>query len=163
MKTTNILAATIILFLASCSKDSNESKKPEMPKVVEDNFKAQNPTTKDVKWEKEGDLFEAEFEDNGMEKSIVYDKNGNVIATESEIAVADLPSAITQYITDHYNSYSIEEAEKEEKSDGTFFEVQIESGEQEMDLIFDSQGQFVKQEIEDEKEEGNNKEDKSNS
>lgn len=97
---------------------------------------------------------EAELENNGnyeielsTDVKLVFDTNGDFLGRisdddnedrdDEDIAIADLPQVIQDYITTNYPDNTIIEAEKED--DGTF-EVTLNNG---MELKFDADGNFV--------------------
>ncbi len=84
---------------------------------------------------------------------------GNVIATETEIDVADLLPEITDYLNRHYAEYTIAEAEIVTNAEGIFYEVDLENGEQEVEVLFDDDGNFIEQIIEEADDENNEEDD----
>ena len=145
-----ILGILIITGTVACKKDQVNANQSAVSSNLEETFRKQNPEAKEVEWSKEGEYFEVEFEADGIEKEIVYDAEGNIIETETAIAVSELSSTITTYISENYNGYNIEEAEKVENSKGVFYEVELENNDTEVELLFDNSGNFVEEEIEDE-------------
>ena len=94
------------------------------------------------KWEKEKDNYEANFKQNGQAMSIIIDPNGNIIETETDIKLTELPSPVLVYIKEHYKGKAIKEGAKIIKPDGTItYEAEVLG----MDLIFDANGKFIKQ------------------
>jgi len=147
MKSPNFYFSAFTFFLiTSCSTNGG---KISVPDAVKKAFQTAH-SDKKAEWEKEDDSYEAEYKENGIEKSIVYDAQGNVIETEAEIPVAELPAGVADYVNKNHNGYTIEEAERMESSKGTFYEVEIKGKGQELELVFDSNGNFVEQETEDE-------------
>jgi len=68
---------------------------------------------------------------------------------EDDESLIALPDAITNYITTNYSSYTIEESELEVICDSTdVYEVEIEDGRDEIELVFDTEGNFLYSEIE---------------
>ena len=111
-----------------------------VPDVVKTAFESQFKNVSDIEWEKEGDLYEVEFEMSETEHSVVYDGAGNLLETEIEIKISELPESITEYIKANYKS-KIKEASKITDSLGTeTFEVEIKG----KDLIFDYNGTLIK-------------------
>jgi hypothetical protein len=149
MKT--VIYLVIALLLISCSKEG--SKTTDQPEAVQNAFKSQYSNAKKVNWENDGELYIVEFETDKMEKEVTYDKSGKIMEVEWEIAVSDLPSTIQEYIENNYPEYEIEEAEKMEKDSKIYFEVEIEGDDEELELIFDSNGSFLRVEPDDEDEE----------
>jgi hypothetical protein len=63
--------------------------------------------------------------------------------------IEDLPENIVDYINTNFPDYEIEEAEMEELCDSTMvYEVELEDGEEELELFFDLDGNFLYSEIE---------------
>ena len=154
MKALFVILISVVL-LTSCNKTKTADDSKQVPqKTMEENFKTSNPDAKDVSWETEGEFKEVEYTQNGVTKSIVYDAEGKVIETETEINVDQLPATILAYINDNYPDTEIEEAEKLENSEGNFFEVEIETtNDEEIELMFSSEGSFINEVIETETEE----------
>lgn len=155
MKTT-ILLIIVSALLFSCNGPTKEKQEnQDQTNPAEANFKSQYPDAKDVEWEQEGEYTEAEFEQDGLEISILYDKDGNVIETETEIDASQLPPSVSNYLTENYAGSEIEEAEKIESPKGNFFEVEIEyENDEEVELLFDASGNFVEVVIEKDVDEG---------
>lgn len=114
----------------------------EIPASVKSAFQKAYPGAKAVKWEKEGDNFEAEFEQGKTEQSVLLDAQGNILETETEIAVSELPKKASDYVTEHYKGQSVKEAAKITDAKGTVtYEAEIKG----KDLIFDAAGTFLKE------------------
>ena len=114
----------------------------DVPVQVKTAFQKEFPNTKEAKWEKEGNNFEAEFELNNTEQSVLLDAQGNLIETEIEIAVNLLPSGVLDYIKTNYQGQKVKEAAKITDAKRIItYEAEIKG----MDLIFDSNGKFVKE------------------
>lgn len=140
------IVAGLMISLAACAQKLKEA---AVPVTVKEAFKKSFPNAKEVKWEKEGANFEAEFEVGESDQSFVYDASGNLLETEIEIKVEELPTAARDYVSKNYNGAKIKEAEKITDSKGTVtFEAEIKG----KDLLFDNNGKFIKEEIN--KEEG---------
>jgi hypothetical protein len=77
-------------------------------KALEESFKTSNPGAKDVSGEMDGNLKVVEFTENGIKKSIVYDKDGKVVESETEISIDDLSGPILAYIGENYPEAEIE-------------------------------------------------------
>lgn len=129
------------LFIVSISTAQKIALK-NVPQAIQTSFQNQFPKADDTKWEKEGLNFEAEFELDEIETSALYDPMGNLIETEVEIHLLELHSGILEFVEKNYAGQKIKEASKITKADGTYtYEAEIRG----MDLIFDSNGVFVKE------------------
>lgn len=146
-----------VVFLTACNdlKTTDDSKK-DPSNTTEDIFKSSTPNAKDIVWEQDGEHTEVEFTENGIEKSILYDSDNNVIQTETAINIDQLPEVVISYISENYAGSEIEEAESLENPEGSFFEVEIETAnDEEIELLFSNDGNFIKEVIEsDEEDEG---------
>jgi hypothetical protein len=127
--------------LTSCAQDTT-------PKVVSEAFNTKFPAAKSVKWDKEnGKEWEAEFKMNGKEYSANFSMNGEWLETEQEIKKSELPSAVLASIKTNFADHKIDEAEKSDKKEGTFYEVILEKGEHEMKVVFDASGKVISEKV----------------
>ncbi len=159
MKTLNtftlLLILSLVILFAGCAKESVDSAADalKLPQQVEDAFKADFPDAKAVEWHKTGEYFAATYEENDLDRVVYYDTKGQEIAREMELNPTELMPAISAYITQNYPSHTITEAELSKVPKGTFYEVELEADDEEVELIFDEHGGFIKVESEDEEEE----------
>jgi hypothetical protein len=140
-----LILLTVILIFA-VRLDAQSIKERDVPSAVAATVKATYPDVSKVKWEMEDGMYEASFSINKMETSLVLSKDGTLVMTEEEIAVAALPALVTAYIGKHNPSAVIKEATK---MTDTFGVVTYEVGVGETDYLFDSKGTFLRQEQED--------------
>ncbi len=141
MKKSMLIAAGLIISLAACGQKLMEA---DVPAVVKEAFKKSHNDAKEVRWEKEDANYEAEFEIGESDQSVVYDAAGHLIETETEINVKELPPAVKDYVSKNYKDAKIKEASKITDAKGT---VTYEAEIKEKDLIFDSKGKFIKEEV----------------
>ena len=135
------IVAWLIVSLAACGQKLSEA---DVPMAVKDAFKKVHKDAKEVKWEKEGANFEAEFEIGETDQSVVFDATGHLVETEVEIKVDELPSDVKDYIAKNCKDAKIKEATKITDSKGTVtYEAEIKG----KDLIFDTTGKFIKEEM----------------
>lgn len=139
------LTGIVTISLAGCSSaqktEKEEKKDLKIPVTVQDAFKKQFPTITDVDWEQEGPNYEAEFENGKIETSVVINPGGTILETETEMEPSSLPKAALDYITANYKGQKVKEAAKIVMSDGT---INYEAEVNKKDLIFDSNGTFIK-------------------
>jgi len=114
----------------------------DVPTQVKTAFQKQYPNVKETKWEKENGNYEAEFEVKEIEYSVLMDAAGNILETENEIALNQLPNGVLAYINANYKGQKVKGAAKITDGNGVeTYEAEIK----EMDLIFDSNGKFIKE------------------
>lgn len=114
---------------------AQDLKKGEVPEIVQKAFAKAYPKITDVDWEKEGDDYEAAFEDSKEEFSVVIDAKGNILEVEKEIKKEDLPAAVKTAVA----GKKIKEAAILTKNGQTFYEVEMGG----KDLFFNTQGKPV--------------------
>jgi uncharacterized lipoprotein YehR (DUF1307 family) len=133
------VAGVFAISTLGCSQRLNEK---DLPEPVKTSFSKAYDSPGKVKWEKENkNEYEASFELNGKEISVVYSNDGILQETETEITVAELPAAVTDYITKNYKNAKISEAEEIIKKDGSrLYEAEVNK----KDLLFDASGKLLK-------------------
>lgn len=144
MKNITINAALCAaLLLAGCSKQESETaSSPAVPDAVVRSFQTTNPAVKDAIWQKEGDGFEAEWKVDGMERGITYNEKGEVLIMEEQVLETDMPGAIAPYLAENHAGLRIVKVGKEINAGVTTYEVELDNAGQELELVFDAQGNF---------------------
>lgn len=140
MKKVMILALVTFGVVQAIAQKIKES---EVPQVVKSAFMKAYPNAKGVKWDKEEAGFEASFEQNKNDMSIVLDKMGIVKEVETEIAKDKLPKAILETLKKDFADHDIEETAMTVANGVTTYEVEVEKGKKSWDLIFDSAGKLL--------------------
>ncbi len=145
---------TLLLHAISMSACAQKINETDVPQPVKTAFTAKFAQAKGVKWELEdGQAYEAEFKENGKERSATFSPTGQWMETETEIKPADLPAAVTQAIATSFAGSKVEEAETVETPDrGTFYEVELEQGERTLEVRFSADGTVLKQAVEEEED-----------
>ena len=134
---TLLVGATVV----SCAQST--------PAKVTEAFKAKFPNAKSVEWEKENDTeWEAEFKLNGVEYSANFSTDGMWKETEHEIKVNELPEGVKNTLAKEFSEYEIEEAEMIEIPEFSGYEVEIEKGEETMEVVLDNNGKVIKKKVE---------------
>jgi hypothetical protein len=139
MKQSLLLACCVFLLAAvSCSQKIKEK---DLPAPVKAAFAKAYTTPGKVSWGKEDEnSYEASFSHNGKETSVVYSKDGELLETESEITVDELPAAVREYVAKNYKNAKIAEATKIVKKDGAIvYEAEVNK----KDLLFDASGALL--------------------
>ena len=136
------LALTMVAAMITSLTFAQKLQEKDVPTLLKTTFKKQYPNTKEIKWEKEGENFEAEFELNKTEQSGLFDAQGSILETELEIELNQLPSAVLEYIKANYKGQSVKEAAKITDANGKItFEAEVGK----MDVLFDESGKFLKE------------------
>lgn len=147
MKAKNLVIALLLISFTSFAQQTN------IPKAAKDSFSKLYPKATEVKWDKENQDYEASFKLDGKNMSVIFDKNGKVMETESAIEISQLPKGIEKYVMDNYKEYKITGAAKIVKSNGEeLFEAEITKGKDKKDMFFDKNGKPEKKDVNKENE-----------
>ncbi len=142
------LVLTISIFLSACS-GAQSIKQSEVPTAVMKAFQEKFSQAKSVAWEKESETeLEAEFKLNGDEMSANFAQDGTWLETESEIKQKDLPEAVKSTLKREFADYEVEECEKVATPEqAEAYELELEKGENTIEVVMDKNGTVLKQEI----------------
>lgn len=136
----NLLSILSVLLFSSFAFAQSISEK-EVPNTVKAALSKKFPNQKNIKWEKEKENYEASFSIGKTEHATVIDSKGNLLETEEEISVKELPANAVAYIQKNYSGKKIKEAAKITDAKGIVtFEAEVGS----KDLIFDKTGVYIK-------------------
>jgi len=138
----NKLLVSIILLMTAGWATAQDLKTKDVPEVVKSALIKKYPEAAKVSWEKEKGNYEANWGGkSGEDNSVQFTPSGNFVEIVKAIPVSSLPANVATYVKVHYKS-KIKEAGKVTDAAGkTFFEAEIKG----KDLIFDENGNFVKQ------------------
>jgi Putative beta-lactamase-inhibitor-like, PepSY-like len=147
MKT--LLSLMVILWLASCTS-AQSVKEDKVPVAVVSAFHKLYSAVKNYSWEMEDGNYEAEMDHGKMKASAVFDAAGNLMMTEKDMAVSELPPGCADYVSKNYPGIAIKEAAEITSAKGVkTYEAEVKG----VDLIFDANGNYAGQENDDEQEE----------
>jgi flagellar basal body-associated protein FliL len=111
-----------------------------VPAVVLNAFSSQYPGVSVEKWEEEDETWEAGFTVNNLKNSVVYNEKGELLETEIQVKVTELPSKAIAYLNRKLPGQTITEAAKITIANGTqIYEAEINH----KDYFFDASGKTV--------------------
>jgi hypothetical protein len=105
--------------------------------TIQGAFKLLYPTVIDVKWEKIEKYYQPVFHIGNIEVKLLMDSQGLLIQTLTKILPAELPGAALSYI----GSQTITDAERVKLFNNA---IRYEAVTAEKDMLFDSNGNFLK-------------------
>lgn len=144
MKAVLIIAVVVLGAGPAAAQEINGR---DVPDAVVKAFTGKYAGAKAEKWEKEGGNYEAEFDWNKTKSSAAFDASGKFMQYEQDIKTAELPAAASAYCTINFKDYKISEASKITDASGkVMYEAELSKGRDEMDLIFDDDGNFIRKE-----------------
>jgi hypothetical protein len=127
--------------LTAMGAQAQRIKEGRVPDAVKTAFKHLYPTVTAVDWDKEKPNYEANFTVEGVERSVVFDAMGNLMATEIDIPVSQLPLAARNYLVKHFKTSQIKGASRMVDSVGA---VSYEADVPGPDPVFDASGAMVR-------------------
>ena len=140
------LAITLSLIAIASFTFAQKVKQNDVPQVVKDALYKMYPNAKVTDWELEDGNYEAEFENNDVETSVVLTPAGAHVMTEVEIEVSALPQATRDYVKNSLGGKKITEAAKMTTADGVVsYEAEVGG----KDYLFDFNGNYTGVEAED--------------
>lgn len=150
MKNKLVIALMVLFSTYVMGQEKNENSKDKtvnVPELVKKEFAKKYASATKVKWslEKVGE-YEAEFDMNKKEMSVVIDGKGNLLEVETEIKEAELPQAIKSTLAKDFSGYKINECEKTETKGLISYEMEAKKDKVEYELVFDSNGKLLKKE-----------------
>lgn len=130
----------VVILMLSTIAFAQKAKVTKVPEIVSKSLLSKYPNAKNVKWDKEENNYEACFESNKIENSVLFNANGKIIETEVEITTAQLPKSILNYIGKNYKDQKVKEAAKIISEKGIVtYEAEIKG----KDLLFDENGKLL--------------------
>jgi hypothetical protein len=116
----------------------------DIPMAVTAAFDQAYPAIQTVDWSKTGDNFAAEYKADTLNRSVTYNSSGMLVETNTEILEAALPSPVMDYLNENYKDNMVNETSEIKDSNGIVtYKTKIKG----MDLTFDSEGKFVKSDM----------------
>lgn len=151
MKKSIIMIVALAFGLFACAQNP--------PKAVSKNFNKKFTTATKVKWDQEEENeWEAEFVMNGNEMSASFDAHGKWMATEGRLKEKDLPVKVEKAVKAAYGDWDIEAVESIEKPGFKGYEIGIEKGKEEKEILVTANGKIkVNKESEEEENEEDEK------
>jgi len=134
------LAFTLGMFIAVSSAFAETP-----PNEVLIAFQERFTVSSNVIWEKDGELWEADFVMNGKETSAVFGENGKWQETEIAMSIETLPLRISQLVQKSYPKYKLVEIEEvEHVMKGRYFEIELKKGCKHKEIHMDANGEILK-------------------
>ena len=121
----------------------------KVPQKTKEAFAKLYSNATKVKWGKESKRdFEAEFIYKGQTISVVMNKYGELLETETDIDIKKLPQNIIPFIKKNHPGHKLTEAAKIVDAKGMVtYETEITKGNSKRDIIFDADGKPVTKKI----------------
>ena len=113
----------------------------DIPFAVTAAFHQAYPSISAFAWNKVGNNFEAEYKVDTLNRSVTYTSSGILFETNREILEAALPDPVMKYMNENYKDNKVNVTSEITDANGI---VTYKTKTKEMELFFDSKGNFVK-------------------
>ncbi|MBC3538542.1 PepSY-like domain-containing protein [Rufibacter sediminis] len=111
-----------------------------LPSLVQNALQVKFPAAQNIEWEKEGNLYEAEFTVNLVEHTALVDATGKVMSYKQDITSAQLPETVTVALKRDYQAFQMDELEKVEKDGQVVYQVELENANEEVKKVYAPDG-----------------------
>ena len=88
---------------------------------------------------------EVEIYHDARLKDIYFSTSDAWVATKWDVSIADLPTAITATLAEHYPDYRIDDADKVTTPERTLYYIELERGNYEKSIYITPEGELVTQ------------------
>lgn len=143
-----LVLAVCGLFVGTACDDDNDDKRYTPDSAITKAFAEKYPDAQRISWETKHGYEVADFYLGNQDTEAWFDNQGNWIFTETEIPLSIVPAAIREDIAaGPYAQWRIKnEVDKVERPDApTLYILEVEKGEQEMDLYYTENGTLIKE------------------
>jgi uncharacterized membrane protein YkoI len=155
-----LAAGVVMMVLTAAGARADEEKVPldKLPKAVTDAVKAKFPSAELVKAEKETEdgktVYEVNLKSGGHSMDVTVTPEGKILEVEKTIAAKDLPKAVANALEAKYPRATITIAEEISKDDKivAYEMVIVTADKKKLEVVFDPQGTFKKEEKKGDKE-----------
>ena len=145
MKTTLSLIIVFMATMIAAANTTYDKHRVPDPKIVKA-FNAKYPDARHVEWETRYNYYIAEFNLGNIETEAWFTQEGVWQMTQSELSYNLLPEIIkTNFVTSEYATWKTEDVKKIERAGmETIYILEIEKGEEEIDLYYTENGILLK-------------------
>lgn len=136
-------ACCSMCFMA-CDDDDNHYRPDNL---IEKAFETKYPNAQHTSWESKNGYKVAEFQNGSYEAEAWFDSNGEWVMTETDIPYNALPQEIKNHFeSSPYAQWKVEDIDMLERKDtGTIYIIEVEQGNQEIDLHYTPEGILIKE------------------
>lgn len=133
------LLSIIFLTAGFVVANSQDIQQTDVPSMILNAFQTKYPNAAQVRWERKGEDYKAEFEDNSREHDLWIDKSGNITKHKEDFPKSQLPQAITQKLQSEFKDYKIDDADKIEEGGKVIYEIDLD-GKDDRKVFFTADG-----------------------
>ncbi|WP_107039724.1 PepSY-like domain-containing protein [Brumimicrobium mesophilum] len=133
-----------VLIFGSSAVFAQDIPQSQVPSVILNNFKKEFPKANDIEWELKGETYNVEFEISwNSDYEAWYSADGKMIRYTQDINNSDFPKSVLNSIKTKYSDYRIDDAKKIVINGVETYRVELEKGQEEMDVLFSKDGKVI--------------------
>ena len=136
-----------MVFSEDKEKDKTKITKAQVPKAVIAAFEKAYPKATVKEYEqktKDKEIwYEIEYTDGAVTREVKYKADGTLVGTEEDIAVKDLPEAVSKAIASKYPGATITGAEKETRDGAVKYEVELQVKGKKQEVKLTDKGEVI--------------------
>lgn len=141
MKKKILLILAVAIGLAACEDDDLQNS--DIPSVVLNGFSEKFPNATGVEWEKDQNLYEAEFHIDSIEHDAIVNPEGSVLKYKYDLPYEELPEVVQTSITSNFDNAKVDEVEVLQISGDTYYQVEFDGDGNENHVIFNEEGEVA--------------------
>lgn len=123
-----MLAASVVLFAVACDKDDEVRPADQLDATTREAVMNRYPSANIVDVDHYQEYVEVEVMDGVTPRDLYFDKNGIWLRTETDVRVADLPSAVTTAIaSSEHAQLRIDDVDWIETPDGNYYLIELDA------------------------------------
>lgn len=150
LPSTIVMAGLCAVMVSVGRADEEKIALDQLPAKVKAAIKAKFPDAELISAEKEKEdgktLYEVAIKHKGRTIEATVAEDGKIVEIEKEIATKDLPKVIVDALEKKYPKAAVTKAEEITADDKMKYELLITAGGKTLEVSFDAQGKFLKEE-----------------
>jgi hypothetical protein len=136
----------VIVALALFSLSFSVQAQKKVPDAVKNNFKTKFVNAEKVKYSKETDgSWEVDFVENKVVSSAKFSVTGEWLETEQHTKFSEIPTEVQNFVKTNYAGFDVETCEKVTRPTQQFYEIFVEKGKQNLELIVSLDGKLIEE------------------
>lgn len=131
------------LFLGISAVYAQDLLPSQVPSLILNSFNRSFPDARDVDWEKEGKLYQVEFERQRRDHDVWLDEKGKIVRQKQDINPRALPQEVKRAVKTKYGNARIDDAEKIIDGNQTRYKIEVDTRDGDREFYMDQKGQEI--------------------
>ncbi|WP_299984479.1 PepSY-like domain-containing protein [uncultured Pontibacter sp.] len=115
----------------------------DVPEAMKSALSQKYTNATDLEWEKHGENYEADFDIDRIDHTVMIDPSGKILMTKRDIEEKDLPQNIRTAISQKYKGMRLDDIEQVEKDGNTYYQLELEQKPQDKKVVLSQDGKEV--------------------